>query len=88
MACVAATAAIAIEAAWVLSLLAVGSELRPLATVFDGYAAGQLCGDRRLDQPGGERPLAAEPTWIDRAGRGAGASWIVVTAIHFRFFWM
>ena len=91
VACVAATAAIAIEAAWVLSLLAVGSELRPLATVFDGWSPWQVS----FAVIGGWTSLAAsgrwraEPTCIHRrGGRGAGASWIVVTAIHFRFFWM
>jgi hypothetical protein len=84
VACAAATVAIAVEATWILSLLAVGSRFVHPSSVFVGYA--QQVSFAVL---GGWTALAAggrwrsEPSWLDRAGRAAGGSWIVVTAVHF-----
>ncbi|MGO9914164.1 MAG: hypothetical protein ACLQIB_05540 [Isosphaeraceae bacterium] len=82
-ACVAATVVIAVQAAWISALLAAGSRIIHLSTVFEGYAQqvsfGVLAAWTVLAVSGRWRN---EPTWIDRAGRVMGVTWILITAVH------
>ncbi|MFI5459156.1 MAG: hypothetical protein ACHRXM_27320 [Isosphaerales bacterium] len=78
----------AIEAVWILSLLAVGSRVFNVGTVFAFYAQqvsfAVFGGWSALALSGRWRP---EPSWIDVAGRITGVVWLAVTAVSWcRYF--
>ncbi|HEV3163064.1 MAG TPA: hypothetical protein VGZ22_03405, partial [Isosphaeraceae bacterium] len=84
VACAVATTAMTIVALWILALWAAGVSGRVLhaSVLFVNYS--QLVGFAVV---GGWASLALggrwrqEPSWIDRAGKLAGAAWIVATAL-------
>lgn len=88
IACAVATAAMAIEAAWIGALLAIGSRFIHVSTIFVGYAQ-----EVSFAVAGGWIALAisgrwrTEPGWIDRMGRIIGIVWILVTVVEWsRYF--
>lgn len=89
IACAVATAAMAIEAAWIGALLAMGSGFIHVTTIFVGYAQ-----QVSFAVVGGWIALAvsgrwrAEKGWIDRAGCAAGVMWIGVTGVHFSAYFL
>jgi hypothetical protein len=72
----------AIEAVWILSLLAVGSHFIHANTIFVGYAPqvsfAVVGGWSALALSGQWRP---ESSWLDIAGRITGVVWIAVTTV-------
>jgi len=85
VACVVATLAMAIEAVWLLPLLAVGS--RSLPPHVDSLLVVHFSHEVSFAVAGGWSALALsgrwrpEPSWIDLAGRITGAVWLAVTAV-------
>jgi hypothetical protein len=88
-ACAVATCVMTLETILQLALRAVGSRAMPFQFTFMGYA-----GPASFAILGGWLSLALtvrwrpEPSWLDRAGRAAGATWLVITAIEWSSYFL